>query len=94
MCIIVCIVPGDGSLGNKLASDELKTFYYEAKGAQPGRHTPDEVLRWFWRETAAGEVFVAMRDHAAQSPDPGMKGIATLSLVPRAALPLLAAGRA
>lgn len=75
----------------KLAADELKAFYYEAKGAQPGRHTPDEVLRWFWLETAAGELLVAMRDHAAKDPDPGMKGIATLGLVPRAALPLLAA---
>ncbi len=75
----------------KLAADELKAFYYEAKGAQPGRHTPDEVLRWFWLETTAGQLLVAMRDHAAQSPDPGFKGIATLSLVPRAALPLLAA---
>ena len=75
----------------KLAADELKTFYYEAKGVQPGRHTPDDVLRWFWLDTAAGETFVALRDMAARSADPGMKGIATLSLVPRAASALLTA---
>ena len=74
----------------KLAADELKTFYYEAKGVQPGRRSPMDVLRWFWLETAAGEAIVAMRDHAAQSADPAMKGLATLSLVPRAVLPLLA----
>lgn len=73
-----------------LAADELKTFYYEAKGVQPGRRSPMDVLRWFWLETAAGEAIVAMRDHAAQSADPAMKGLATLSLVPRAVLPLLA----
>ena len=75
----------------KLAADELKTFYYEAKGAQPGRHSPTGVQHWFWLETAAGELFVALRDRAAQSEDPTLKGLATLSLVPRTVLPLLAA---
>ena len=75
----------------KLAADELKTFYYEAKAVQPGKHLPAEVQRWFWLETAAGETFVALRDLAALSADPAMKGIATFSLMPRAVLPLLAA---
>ena len=75
----------------KLATDELKTFYYEAKSVQPGRHSSDSVLHWFWMETAAGEAYVALRDKAAQSADPSMKGLATLSLVPRAVVPLLAA---
>ena len=75
----------------KLAADELKAFYYEAKAVQPGKHSPDEVLRWFWTETSAGEVFVAIRDQAAKSDEPSFKGLATLSLVPRAVVPLLAA---
>ncbi len=75
----------------KLAADELKAFYYEAKGVQPGRHSPADILRWFWLETAAGELFVALRDWAAKSEDPSMKGLATTSLVPRAAGPLRAA---
>ena len=74
----------------KLAADELKAFYYEAKAVQPGKHSPDDVLRWFWTETSAGEAFVAIRDNAVQSADPSFKGLATLSLVPRAAVPLLA----
>ena len=85
---------GDGLLpagALKLAADELKTFYYEAHGAQPGRRTPDEVLEWFWTSTSAGALFLALRDRAAASPDPSLKGIATLSLVPRAAAALLAA---
>lgn len=68
----------------KLATDELKAFYYEAKSVQPGRHSPTEIQNWFWMETAAGEVFIALRDRAAQSDDPTMKGLGTLSLVPRA----------
>ena len=75
----------------KLVADDLKTFYYEAKSVQPGRRSPADVLHWFWLDTAAGEAFVAVRDKAALSDDAGMKGIASLSLVPRAALPLLAA---
>jgi len=70
----------------KLAADELKTFYYEAKGAQPGRKAPVEVQDWFWTETAAGLLLVALRDMAAASPDHSMKGLATLGLVPRAVL--------
>ena len=67
----------------KLATDELKAFYYEAKSVQPGRHTPVDIQNWFWMETTAGEVFLRLRDLAAQSADPSMKGLATLSLVPR-----------
>ena len=75
----------------KLAADELKAFYYEAKAVQPGKHAPDEVLLWFWTETSAGETFVAIRDHAAKSDDASFQGLASLSLVPRAVAPLLKA---
>ena len=68
----------------KQASDELKAYYYEAKSVQPGRHSPTQIQNWFWTETAAGEVFLAIRDKAAQGGDPGMQGLGSLSLVPRA----------
>jgi hypothetical protein len=68
----------------KLACDELKAYYYEAKSVQPGRHGSAAIQHWFWHDTAAGEAFVAIRTRAAQSPDPSMKPLATLSLVPRA----------
>ena len=68
----------------KFATDELKAFYYEAKSVQPGRHSPADIQNWFWMETVAGQVFLSLRDRAALSGDPTMKGLATLSLVPRA----------
>ncbi len=68
----------------KQATDELTAFYYEAKAVQPGRHSIAEIQNWFWLETAAGKTFVEIRKLAAESPDPKMKGLATLSLVPRA----------
>jgi hypothetical protein len=78
----------------KLATDELKAFYYEAKAVQPGRHTMTEIQNWFWMETAAGQAFLELRNKAAQSSDPTMKGLATLSLVPRAVDAALKAGPA
>jgi hypothetical protein len=68
----------------KLAADELKAFYYEAKSAQPGRHSSADIQRWFWTETAAGQAFLRIRQRAAESGDPALEPIATLSLVPRA----------
>jgi hypothetical protein len=76
----------------KLATDELKAFYYEAKAMQPGRHSVAEIQNWFWRETAAGKTFLELRTVAARSADPTMKGLATLSLVPRAVDAALKAG--
>jgi hypothetical protein len=68
----------------KLACDELKAYYYEAKSVQPGRHSSAAVQHWFWHNTTAGEAFLAIRAKAAQSADPSMKPLAVLSLVPRA----------
>ena len=69
----------------KLATDEMKAFYYEAKAVQPGSHSAGEINDWFWLHTAAGEVFLALREMARQSTDVTLKGLATGSLVPRAA---------
>ena len=68
----------------KLACDELKAYYYEAKSVQPGRHSSVAIQHWFWHETAAGQAFLALREKAAQSKDPSMKPLAVQSLVPRA----------
>jgi len=68
----------------KLVCDEIKTYYYEALSAQPGRHSSEDMQRWFWMHTAAGRVFLALRDKAAVSTDPSMESLARLSLVPRA----------
>ena len=68
----------------KLACDELKAYYYEAKSVQPGRHRSTAIQHWFWHDTAAGQAFIALRTKASQSADPSMKPLAVLSLVPRA----------
>jgi hypothetical protein len=67
----------------KLATDELKAFYYEAKSVQPGKHSHDSIQEWFWFGTTAGEVFIAIKDKVSHFEDPSFKGLSTTSLVPR-----------
>ena len=67
----------------KLATDELKAYYYEAKSVQPGRHSPAEIEHWFWMETSVGQVFFEIYKKATRSTDPTMKPLATVALVPR-----------
>ncbi len=73
----------------KLAADELKAFYYEAKAVQPGLHAAASIQSWFWLETAAAQVFLALRARARESGLPAMASLATGSLVPRVADGLL-----
>ena len=56
---------------------------------QPGGHTSDSILRWFWLETTAGEAFLALRKRLANEVDPSFKGLATLSMVPRIVLQMV-----
>lgn len=84
------LLPADGI---KLVCDELKTFYYEALSAQPGRHDAGEFQDWFWMHTAAGEALLAIRDRARDSADPSLGRLANLSLVPRAVDLALKAGQ-
>jgi hypothetical protein len=67
----------------KLATDELKAFYYEAKSVQPGKHTALSIQDWFWFETTAGEIFLKLKEQVSNMEDPSFKGLATTSLVPR-----------
>ena len=75
----------------KLAGDDLTAFYHEAAAARPDvRHTAEDALRWFWTETRAGALLLAVRDAGAASDDAALKTVATRLLVPRAAEAILA----
>jgi hypothetical protein len=67
----------------KFATDELKSFYFEAKLAQPGQHSAKSLQDWFWFETTAGEIFLKLKEQVSNMEDPSFKGLATTSLVPR-----------
>ena len=68
----------------KRVCDDLKAYYYEAVAAQPGNLSPREIDRWFWFETIAGKVFLAIQQACLRSDDKSLQPLGKLSLVPRA----------
>ena len=68
----------------KRVCDDLKAYYYEAVAAQPGNLSPREIDRWFWFETIAGRVFLAIQQACLRSDDKSLQPLGKLSLVPRA----------
>lgn len=74
----------------KRVCDDLKAYYYEAVAAQPGNASPSEIDRWFWFETAAAKVFLAIQQACLRSEDKSLLPLGKLSLVPRAVTHALA----
>ena len=68
----------------KRVCDDLKAYYYEAVAAQPTNLTAPAIDHWFWHETAAAKVFLALRQRCVQSADPSLRPLGELVLVPRA----------
>ncbi len=70
----------------KLASEDLKAFYFEAATAQPGRSGIREVEDWFWGETSAGELMLALKQACLQSDDAEVRWVGKHVMVPRSQL--------
>lgn len=75
--------PSGGGVHLKHACDDIKTYYYEAVAAQPGNLSAKAIDQWFWRETAAAKVFLALRRMLADTEDKSLKPLGQTSLVPR-----------
>jgi hypothetical protein len=67
----------------KLASEDLKAYYFESAGAQPGKATSRQMADWFWGETQAGKLFFGLQKVCLQSSAPPIKMLGTLLLIPR-----------
>ena len=77
-------LPGwSAGMSVKRACDDIKAYYYEAVAAQPGNLAPRAIEQWFWRETAAAAVLLAIRDICLNSDDSTLKPLGKLSLIPR-----------
>ena len=76
----------DASLGTvlKRCCDDIKAYYFEALGAQPGQLSASAVDRTFWEQTAAGRVFIALREIGLRHEDKSFAAFVDRSLVPRA----------
>lgn len=67
----------------KRACDDLKAFYVEAASAQPGNLDAAALEQWFWRETAAGKLFLMLRRACMKSADASLRTLGEKALVPR-----------
>lgn len=68
----------------RLACQDLKAFYFEAATSRPGAETPEsnDFSRWFWNQTAAGQVLQAVKDICAGYSDQELATTAMKFLVP------------
>ncbi len=53
----------------RYAADDLRSFYFEARLQQKPGADYQDVNRWFWGETAAGNLLRAVRDRMTASGD-------------------------
>jgi hypothetical protein len=60
----------------RYCADDLKALYLEGRLAMKPSGGGDEVLRWFWAETAAGQLLRRVRDRLDASEDPRWKAAA------------------
>jgi len=70
--------PADLPLVNfiRYCADDWKALYFEGRLAMKPGVTGDDVARWFWAETAAGQVLRRVRDRLDASEDPRWKAAA------------------
>ena len=50
----------------RLASDDLKAFFMEARFSQRPQDRDDELQRWFWSETAMGSLITSVASRLAK----------------------------
>ena len=53
----------------RLASDDLKAFFMEARFSQRPNDRDDELQRWFWSETAMGNLIAAVASRLVEQGD-------------------------
>ncbi len=66
----------------RLSSEDLKAYYMEAATARPGSGGTEEVTRWFWSETAAGDLIRDLRVKCLASGDAAVREAGDIMLVP------------
>ncbi len=60
----------------RYCADDLKALYYEGRLAMKAGVGGEEIARWFWGETAAGQLLRRVRDRLDASDDPRWKAAA------------------
>jgi hypothetical protein len=60
----------------RYCADDLKAIYYEGRMAMKPTSGGDEIARWFWGETASGQLLRRVKDRLDASDDPRWKAAA------------------
>ena len=68
----------------KIVCDDIRAYYYEAAAAKPGNPDAQVVFQWFWHDTAAGRVFLALQKSCVASSDASLQVLGGNFIVPRA----------
>ena len=70
--------PGELPLANfiRYCADDLKALYYEGRMAMKPASGGDEIARWFWGETASGQLLRRVKEALDASDDPRWKAAA------------------
>ncbi len=68
----------------RLAAQDLKAFYFEALSSKPGSQPPEsrKFQKWFWSQTAAGEILRKIKEMYIGSGDKELRLTASMLLVP------------
>lgn len=75
------------ALTMRFLSDDIKAMYGEAGQADGVPPATRQLDAWFWRQTLAGQLLIALRSVAMASENNGMKTVAPRFLVPVPWLP-------
>ncbi len=67
----------------KLATEDLKVFYFEAFSAQPGPiPNPETLSDWFWNQTLASGLMFQIQKVCLKSPDKALQILGKALLIP------------
>jgi hypothetical protein len=68
----------------RIAAQDLKAFYFEAVTAKPGGASTSGTAftRWFWTQTAAGQVLYAVKQWCLKQDDKALRMAGNMLLVP------------
>jgi hypothetical protein len=75
------------ALALRFLADDLKALYGEAVQADGPPPSARQIDRWFWRETVAGQMLIALREAALKSDNNALKTVGGRFFVPVPYLP-------
>jgi hypothetical protein len=75
------------ALALRFLVDDIKAFYGEAVQADGPPPSARQIDRWFWRETVAGQMLLALRSMAMKSDNNALKTVGGRFFVPAPYLP-------